>query len=248
MRAVGNDHMNNGETAILMAAGLGSRMRPVTDESPKPLVRVKGRAMIETIIEGLRTRGVEHFYIVTGYLAQQFEPLAAASDDITLIHNDAFKTHNNISSVYAARDILGTSDTFICEADLFIPKPDVFLTDLRESCYFGKMKNGYSDDWVFDQDASGRIIRVGKGGTDVYNMCGISFFKRADAAILKEKIVQAYHEPGNEQLFWDEVVDRNLDALDLKVHPIVPDQIVEIDTVKELAAMDESYRKYVGKE
>ncbi|MDE6319742.1 MAG: choline kinase, partial [Lachnospiraceae bacterium] len=73
-----------------------------------------------------------------------------------------------------------------------------------------------------------------------YNMVGISYFKMADARILREEIEKAYEEEENAQLFWDEVVDRNLDKLELTVEPVLKGQLVEIDTVEELRRVNES--------
>ncbi len=226
------------ETAILMAAGLGERMRPLTETTPKPLVKVHGMPMIETVVEGLLARPVEEIYVVTGYLGVQFEGLCDKYPSVKLIQNPDYGTKNNISSIYAARKVLGSGDCFICESDLYVADPSIFQKELPHSCYYGRMQEGYSDDWVFD--LQGRYItRVGKGGKDTYNMVGISYFKQAEALILKEEIEKAYAVKENGNLFWDDVVNRNLDKLHLRVEPVKEGQLIEIDTVEELRKVNE---------
>lgn len=229
------------EIAILMAAGLGARMRPLTERMPKPLVSVKGVPLIETVIAALNRRGVKDIYVVTGYLREQFLPLAEKNPNVHLVENPDYDTKNNINSIAEAADIMSSSDCFVCEADLFVPDDRLLLRDLDRSGYFGKFVPGFSDDWVFGTDADRRITRVGKGGTDCFNMVGISYFRQPDAKRIADAVREAVCDPANAQLFWDDIVDRLVkDGLDLTIHEVRPNEIIECDTVEDLKKLEES--------
>lgn len=221
------------ENAIIMASGMGTRMRPLTETTPKPLVKVCGKPMIETVIDGLEIRGVDNIVVVVGYLGEQFCYLEKKYGNITIVKNTVYETINNISSVYEARDVLLKGNCFICEADLFVSDNSIFTSNFASSCYFGKMVKGDSDDWVFDLNSEGVITRVGKVGTDCYNMTGIAYFKEEDTKKLYNAIEEEYGKPGYETMFWDDVVNKHINEFSLRVFPVEHNQIVEIDTVAE---------------
>lgn len=232
------------DIAVLMAAGMGTRMRPLTEKVPKPLVKVHGVSMIETVINGLKNRGIERIILVTGYLGEQFQYLQGKYEGITIVANTEYETINNISSIYAAMPYINGKNCFICEADLYVKDISVFQMEMTQSGYFGKMVLGHSDDWVFEQNKEGYITRVGKSGDNCYNMCGISYFIKEDMKVITDAIEEAYKQPGYEDLFWDDIVNQEIKKVNLKIYPVRDDQIVEIDSVAELKAVDPDYIRW----
>lgn len=103
--------------AIVLAAGLGTRLRPITNDTPKSLVKVMGEAMAERQVRFLKERGIEDITIVTGYLAEKFDYLKEKYG-VKLVFNDKYDKYNNIYTMYLVKDLL--PDSYVIEGDIYI--------------------------------------------------------------------------------------------------------------------------------
>lgn len=232
--------MNEKEIAVLFAAGKGSRLLPLTEQIPKPLIKVKGKPMIETLIEAYQQHGIKEIHIVVGYKKEQFAYLTQKYQNVFLTENKEYLTKNNISSFYAIKEKLGDCSAFLCDADLYVNKTDFLSKERKNTCFIGKYIPGETTEWVF-KIKDGRMTELRQGGCDDYNLVGISYWKKDDLTALKEEVIRAYQKPGHENLFWEEIANLLMDQCTITVMPIEKDNIYEIDTIRELIDMDPSY-------
>lgn len=232
------------ERAILMAAGKGERLQPVTLDTPKPLVNINGKAMIETIIEALEQNGIKEIYVVIGYKKEMFSYLPQKYESVTLIENNIYDKCNNISSLYAAREHL--KNTFITDGDIIISNPDVFNPLPYESGYCIIKTNEPTNEWTFDVDDNNYITNCDKSGGHPGNIqFGISRWTEEDSEKLRKYLEYEFEANKNTDLFWDDVaLQLHLDDFKLKVYEISNTDVTEIDSFAELVAADSSYGDY----
>jgi len=107
-------------TAVLLAAGTGSRLYPLTQEAPKCLTMVNGSSILERLISNLKTHGFKKLIIVTGYLQDCIKDFLGNQSDgikIEYVFSSKYKTTNNIYSLWMARNKIRNSFMLI-ESDL----------------------------------------------------------------------------------------------------------------------------------
>ena len=226
--------------AVFIAAGFGSRMVPITFNTPKPLVRVHGIRIIDRLIDACLAAGIQEIVIVRGYLAEQFDQLLYKYPMVKFLENPIYNEANNISSALVARYML--SNAYVFEADLLISNPAIIRKYHYTSDFLG-IKKERTDDWCL-RVKDGIIVeeKVGGQGNDIWQMVGISYWNDADGHKLSQDLEEVYVSPGGKERYWEQVpLVYKKEHYAVEVRECRDEDIVEIDTFKELKAIDKTY-------
>lgn len=241
-----NNEIHIVKRAIIMAAGIGTRMRPLTFETPKPLIEVNGVRMIDTVIQGLLINGITEIYVVVGHLKEQFNSLPQQYPGLQLIENPFYDTCNNISSLYVSKEHLG--DCMILDGDQIIYNPEVLSPTFTLSGYNAVWREGETTEWLM-QVSNGVVRSCSRtGGYHGWQLYSISRWSQADGVKLKKHLEYEF-ESGNRQNYWDDVVMfRHFADYRLGIRAMKNTDVVEIDSLDELFQIDPSCRNRLCRE
>lgn len=236
--------MHTVKRAIIMAAGFGSRMQPVTLTTPKPLVKVNGMRMIDTVIQGLHHNGIQEIYIVAGYLKEQFYALETQYPGVKIIENPYYDTCNNISSLYVAREHL--EDVMILDGDQIIYNDKILDPSFERSGYNCVWTNSQTDEWLMTVK-DGVVTSCSRtGGIGGWQLYSISRWSVEDGRKLKQHLEIEFEQNKNRQIYWDDIAMFCYPGeYHLGIYPMKKNDIIEIDNLSELAALDSSYQQYM---
>ncbi|MCR5591628.1 MAG: aminotransferase class I/II-fold pyridoxal phosphate-dependent enzyme, partial [Lachnospiraceae bacterium] len=148
--------------AIILAAGMGKRLKALTKSNTKCMVKVNGVTLIERMLGQIAKHDVSKITIVSGYEKEKLKEFIASLDIATTIEyidNDVYDRTNNIYSLYLAREIMKEDDTLLFESDLIFedaildelvsdPRANLTLVDRYESWMDGTCVKLHDDDSI----------------------------------------------------------------------------------------------------
>lgn len=228
--------------AVIMAAGMSTRFVPLSIETPKALLKVKGEVLIERQINQLREANIQEIVVVVGYLKEKFEYLQEKYG-VILIENPDYKTKNNHSTLYAARRYL--KNTFICSGDNYFAE-NVFLSPSSHPYYASVFSKGETDEWCMKTDDSGKIIKVQIGGKDSWIMKGQAYFTEDFSKTIVPYLEETYNSEDGKDKFWEDIFVEHLEEMDMYIRKYDHGVIEEFDSIEELRMFDRNYLERSG--
>lgn len=235
-------------TALLLAAGTGSRLFPLTKSSPKCLTLVNEKSILERLVTNLKKQGFKRLVIVTGYQKECImDYLGSKSGDISIeyIHSPLYRTTNNIYSLWMARNVI--NEPFVLfESDLVL---NTSLLD--EMIYPDRMAVALMQPWLdgttVSLSATNQVIQFQKGTketyTDIrYKTVNIYSFSLSSWKAIVEKLNQ-YISEGHVNCYYETVFSEMVDDKSLAFESVLFDHKpwYEIDTIHDLAEAEKLF-------
>jgi len=228
------------DNAIIMAAGVSNRCRPLSDILPKGLFAVKGEVLIERQIRQLKEAGITNIIVVAGYKAEMFSYLEEKYD-ISVVLNKEYLEKNNVSSIYAVKEFLGNS--YICCADNYYTE-NVFEKYVHESFYICNYTEAFADEYCITENEAGFIEGISRGGSRKWYTIGANFWSRSFSKKFVELLEKEYSRPEIWKLLIDDFHIMHFSELPITANKQSPGVVFEFDTIAEFEVFDAGFNAY----
>ncbi len=192
--------------AIILAAGKGTRLTPMTLNKPKPLLEIRGKSILENMIQVLRKGGVKHIIVVTGYKHHLFNHFAKILDFEKVVF-EAYASCNSSQSLLYVKDKI-QKGTIILNGDLYITHDFCKLFKSNVSQFLAQKIPSNTTAWGYIVDENCKILDIDINATNGYGD-GIAYFdNEQDIAIFKNELIKCQQDE-----YWEYAVLRSLDIV-----------------------------------
>jgi len=239
---------------IILAAGKGERLYPLTKNTPKSLLEIgQGKTVLENQLENIAKAGIRDVTIVTGYKSEQIEAKVKDIEylDISICYNPFYASSNNLISAWLA--VRETSENFVLLNGDDVFKPHV-LEGLLESNHDITMvidrKDHYDPDDMKVVTDGELVLKVSKeipkeeaNGESI----GMILFKKKGRAIIRETLERMVREEENKKIFYLAALQNIMDrGYPVHFHECSPQDWAEIDFHSDLSFIRRHINRYAS--
>lgn len=204
--------------AVILAAGIASRLRPLTDSQPKCLLKIGERCLLERAIDGLMENGIDELVIVTGYLHEMIETFVKKQYpnlSVCFIYNERYASTNNIYSLWLAKEqVIGEKEVILLDSDILFDAKTVkmLLDSTHDSCLALNSHKLGDEEIKVIVNGEGQIVEISKtcspkeaigesiGIEKMSNAYLVALYNELDTMITKEQLDNVFYELAFERL------------------------------------------------
>lgn len=227
---------------VILAAGIASRLKPLTDNTPKCLLKVDGKCILERTIENLIATNNREIIIVTGYLENKIREFVTERFpelNVIYIFNSVYATTNNIYSLWMAKEAVAGDSMLMMDSDIVFDKNIItkLVNSGYENCLALKKHNVQDEEIKVKTDDAGRVVAINKEviatealgesiGIELFGKNGVAeLYRILDHKVVAEKKVNQFYETA-----FEELAENFLYVVDTTEY-----FCMEIDTAEDLA-------------
>jgi choline kinase len=241
--------------AIILAAGIAFRLRPLTDNTPKCLLKLGEKSILERTIDNLICNGIEELIVVTGFLEDKIKTFIAViypSLKVTFIYNEVYDSTNNIYSLWLTKDYIKDTDVLLLDSDIIFDQHILrLLLDSGPGNYLA-----VRSDHVLGEEEMKVIVKEDNQVTKISKKIdpklatgesiGIEKFEAGFLDVLFEKLHYRVVTEGRENDYYEAAFQDAIDD-DQKLYAIdVGDfRCIEIDTIEDIESAEKMITKFI---
>ncbi|HEX8626215.1 MAG TPA: phosphocholine cytidylyltransferase family protein [Allosphingosinicella sp.] len=228
--------------AIILSAGKGSRLLPLTAERPKCLIDLNGRSLLEWQLDALQGAGVADIVVVTGFAEETVAEVAARRTGVRTLFNPFYHVADNLGSVWMARAELDR-DTLLLNGDTLIsPRllERVLEAEAGPIAVTVDEKASYDADDMKVLREGDRLLRIGKAlEAGQYNAesIGLLAFRGAGPRLFVDRVETMMRRPDGTRRWYLRAIDEMAQSgADVRAVPIVGEAWQEVDFPEDVEA------------
>jgi choline kinase len=243
--------------AVILAAGVASRLRPLTNEIPKCLLKLGQKTILERTIDNVLSHDINELIIVTGYLQEQIKGFIKdhyPKLNVTYIYNDVYDSTNNIYSLWLVKDHIQNTDILLMDSDIIFDHRiiNMLLTSGKGNFLAIRSEHSLSEEEmkvivnsdnlisqiskkIDPQFASGESIGIEKFESDYLQ----KLFSKLDQRVVSRRRVNDFYEAA-----FQDTIDEGLPLYALDVGDY---KCIEIDTPEDIDEAEKMIAKYIDR-
>ena len=202
--------------AVILAAGTASRLRPLTSTTPKCLLKVNGKTLLERTLDNFISNGITEFLIVTGYLQEMIIDFVKTNYpelNVKFLYNKDYATTNNIYSLFLAEDFACGNDFILSDSDILFSKDIIaaLLADKNPDVLAMNRHELGEEEIKIISDTDRNVLEISKVCSienAVGESVGLEKMSAKYSAALYKELHQMIDNEGLDNVFYEKAFER----------------------------------------